>query len=178
MSLIPLSERQKDFLGHLSRENSLKAIASKMGTSDKTAQYHCAQLKKKLGVSLYELIRIAARRSLMKRLCLIPFLFLALNCQGQLRSNLFLSWDYPPQSLSTSLTFYVFTTPDITAPNWTFYAATSCVMGVSNYTVPITAGVSSKWFTGGASNLSGMSSFPSAVECPPLPRSDVLLRVR
>lgn len=115
----------------------------------------------------------------MKKLILLLSL-LSLPVYGQIRTNLNLVWDYPPQSQSTTITFYVFTSQDITVPtsNWTFYASTPCVVGVSNYMVPVTAGTASKWFTAGASNLTGFSPFPSAAECPPVPRSDVLLRVR
>ncbi len=43
----------------LSSEDSLKAVADKMGVKSKTAQYHCSVLKKKFNTSLYGLIRIA-----------------------------------------------------------------------------------------------------------------------
>jgi hypothetical protein len=115
----------------------------------------------------------------MKKLILLLSL-LALPVMGQLKTNLTLSWDYPPTSQSTTITFYVFSSADISVPmsNWNYVAWVACVPGISNYMIPVMAGAKPVWFTAGASNLTGYAPFPGAAECPPAPRSDVILRVR
>lgn len=96
------------------------------------------------------------------------------------RTNVLVTFDYPPSALSTTIVFHYFSTTNLSVPvsNWTWRASEPCAVGKTNYGLWFTVEPHSQWFTAGASNVSGMALFPGAAELPSNPRSDSLLLVR
>lgn len=106
---------------------------------------------------------------------LILFLLASLSAQAQPLSNLIARFNYPLGSCSTTITFHWFMSSDLSIPrtNWTHVGMEQCVVGKTNYDLPVIVTPSSKWIYAGASNITGMVPFPGAAEVPPQLRSDV-----
>lgn len=115
----------------------------------------------------------------MKKILFLLFLS-CLPAWGQLRTNLLLVLDYPPESCSTSITFHYFSSSNLSVPvsNWVHEGQQPCMTGQTSYVWNVTVLPHSVWWTACASNVEGTAFFPSAAEVPPLLRSDILLRVR
>ncbi len=86
--------------------------------------------------------------------------------------NVRLEWDYPSNHLSTSLTFYIFGSTNMSIPmtNWPMLTN---VVG-TNTSVRFTVAPIGEWyFVATASNF-WMSDFSNVVDAPPLPTNAVL----
>lgn len=115
----------------------------------------------------------------MNKLILLACL-LALNAQGQLRTNVTLVWDYPV-SETTNIWFFVRGTNAISSwsSNWPVIAV---VAGAENFSTPTTVtfplAPQKYFFVCQASNYWGLSDPSNVAAVPSPPRSDVLLRAR
>jgi len=95
---------------------------------------------------------------------------------GQLRDSITIEWEYPPEELSTNLTFYVYSSTNVSTPltNWPRLAT---VTGTNlSVTVPMTA--QARYFVMTSSNYWGQAAFSAVASTPPAPRSDVKLKLR
>lgn len=112
-----------------------------------------------------------------------PLTLLALLCcvclfaaPGQLRDSITLEWEYPPEELTTNLTFYVYASTNLSTPltNWPKVATVSG----TNLSVVIPMTAQARYFVMTSSNLWGEANFSAVASAPPAPRSDVKLKLR
>jgi hypothetical protein len=108
-----------------------------------------------------------------KYICLIPLLLLTARAQATTNQLVTLEWDYPPAELN-QVTFTVYHSTDLSIPvkQWQPIGSLS---GTNRVAVSIVPGVN--YFTVSASNF-WAEVFSNVASTPPLPRSDVNLRVK
>jgi hypothetical protein len=113
----------------------------------------------------------------MKTLCLVITLAAQLSFAetNAPTRNIVLVWDYPLNELSTNLSFYVFHSTNSADPLPTWTVLTNFPGTNLQIQFPIQPGIN--YFTMRASNLWGNSDFSEVAATPPLPRSDVKLKI-
>lgn len=118
------------------------------------------------------------------RIVLVHFLALSLFTAiaaglGSFRTSVTLAWDYPTNEIS-GITFRVYSSTNISlaVTNWPLYSVvTNAVVGSNTLSTILPIDAQQRWFVMTASNWFGESSFSVVAATPPVPRSDVNLRL-